>query len=245
MSSLWSIRAAALATAVAVVLTSRSVAQDAPASRLRAAMQAAITQNPEIASMEGRIEASRHRVAQSDALPDPEVELGLKDVPVSNPSLSRDDFTMEMIAARQRFPGSGKRGADERAARAELEGMEAGHARHVVEIAADVADAFFRLAELDRRIAIARETRSRLSDAVTASRQRYEVGKGIQADVLRADLEKTALDDRLASLAAARRSEAARFNALQNLPAEAPVEPIELAAEVEAQVTTRPVGVSG
>ena len=47
MSSLWSIRAAALATAVTVVLTSRSVAQDAPASRLRAAMQAAITQNPD------------------------------------------------------------------------------------------------------------------------------------------------------------------------------------------------------
>ena len=214
-------------------------------ARLTDAIARATAQNPDVVSMEARITASRHRVAQSDALPDPEVELGLKDVPVSNPSLSRDDFTMEMIAARQRFPGSGKRGADERAARAELEGMEAGHARHVVEIAADVADAFFRLAELDRRIAIARETRSRLSDAVTASRQRYEVGKGIQADVLRADLEKTALDDRLASLAAARRSEAARFNALQNLPAEAPVEPVELAAEVEARLVNRPVGVSG
>src|SRR5215470_8072070 len=164
MSSLWSIRAAALATAVTVVLTSRSVAQDAPASRLRAAIRTAITQNPEIASMEARIEASRHRVAQADALPDPELEIGLKDVPVSNPSLTRDDFTMEMIAARQRFPASGKLRTDEQAARAELEGMEAEHSRHVVEIAADVADSFFRLGELDRRIAIARETRSRLSD---------------------------------------------------------------------------------
>src|SRR5262249_26171365 len=159
-------------------------------SRLQAAIRAAVTQNPEVASMEARIEASRHRVAQSDALPDPEVELGLKDVPVSNPSLSRDDFTMEMIAARQRFPGSGKRETQERTARAELEVMQAEHVRHVIEIAADVADSFFRLGELDRRIAIARETRARLSDAVTASRERYEVGKGIQADVLRANLEK-------------------------------------------------------
>ena len=213
--------------------------------RLTDAIARATAQNPDVVSMEARIAASRHRVAQSNALPDPELEIGLKDVPVSNPSLTRDDFTMEMIAARQRFPASGKLRTDERAARAELEGMEAEHSRHVVEIAADVADSFFRLGELDRRIAIAQETRSRLSDAVTASRQRYEVGKGIQADVLRANLEKTALDDRLASLAAARRSEAARFNALQNLPAEAPVAPIELAAEVEAQVTTRPVGVSG
>jgi outer membrane protein TolC len=242
MSSLWSIRAAALATAVTVVLTSRSAAQDVPASRLRAAIQAAIAQNPEVASMEARIEASRQRVLQADALPDPELELGFKDVPVSNPSLTRDDFTMEMIAARQRFPGSGKRDNEERVAQAELEGMRADHTRHVLEIAADVADSFFRLGELDRRIAIAHETRSRLSDAVTAARERYQVGKGIQADVLRANLEKTALDDRLASLGAARRSEAARFNALQNLPADAPVEPIELPAEVEARLTTRPVG---
>jgi outer membrane protein TolC len=195
--------------------------------------------------MEARIEASRHRVIQSDALPDPELELGLKDVPVSNPSLSRDDFTMEMIAARQRFPGSGKLGAQERVAEAELEGMRAEHVRHVIETAADVADSFLRLGELDRRIAIARETRSRLSDAVTASRERYQVGKGVQADVLRANLEKTALDDRIGLLAAARRSESARFNALQNLPAEAPVEPVELAADVEAELTKRPVGVSG
>jgi len=154
--------------------------------------------------------------------------------------LSRDDFTMEMIAARQRFPGSGKLQTEERAARAELEGLEAEHALHVVEIAADVADSYFRLAELDRRIAIAKETRQRLSDAAAAARERYQVGKGLQADVLRANLEKTALDDRLASLTAARRSEAARFNALQNLPADTLVASVEI-PDTEA-LTKHPLG---
>ena len=96
--------------------------------------------------------------------------------------------------------------------------MEAEHSRHVAEVAADVADSFFRLAALDRRIAIARETSQRLADAVAAARERYRVGKGAQADVLRADLERTALEDRLASLSGERRSEAARFNSLQDLP---------------------------
>ena len=243
MLSLSRIRVAFLGAAV--IVPHALTAQASPEPRLQAAIRLAVAQNPEVASMEARIEASRHRVAQSNALPDPELELGLKDVPVSSPSLTRDDFTMEMIAARQRFPGSGKRETAERAAQADLEVMQAEHARHVIEMAADVADSFFRLGELDRRIAIAQETRLRLSDAVTASRERYQVGKGIQADVLRANLEKTALDDRLASLVAARRSEAARFNALQNLPAEAPVEPVELAADVEAKLTKHPVGMSG
>src|SRR5262249_1339277 len=193
------------------------------ADRLKAAIEKVVARNPEIAAMEARISAAKHRVTQATALPDPEIEVGLKDVPVSNPSLTRDDFTMEMIAARQRIPAAGKLSAEERAGKAEVESIEAEHARHVVEVAADVADSFFRLAALDSKIAIARRTERRLSDAVVSARERYRVGKGAQADVLRANLEKTALEDRLAGLAAERRSEAARWNALQDLPAGAPV----------------------
>ena len=63
------------------------------------------------AAMESRIEASRQRVLQSDAFPDPEVEVGIRDLPVSSPSLTRDDMTMEMVSARQTIPGAGKRAA--------------------------------------------------------------------------------------------------------------------------------------
>ena len=55
-------------------------------ARLTDAIARAIAQNPEVVSMEARIEASHQRVLQANALPDPEVELGFKDVPVSNPS---------------------------------------------------------------------------------------------------------------------------------------------------------------
>ncbi len=208
---------------------------------LQGAIERATSQNPDVVSMEARIEASRQRVAQSTALPDPEIEIGIKDIPPSSLSLSRDDFTMEMIAARQRFPAFGRLAAEKRGAQAELEGALAGHERHVVEIAADVADSFFRLAELDRRIAILGQTQQRLSDAVASARERYRVGKGAQADVLRADLEKTALQDRLASLRASRRAEAARWNSLQNLPASAGVSPIDLDADLETRLLARPI----
>jgi cobalt-zinc-cadmium efflux system outer membrane protein len=209
--------------------------------RLEKAMARAVVENPEITAMEARIGAARHRVAQATALPDPEIEVGLKDLPVSNPSLSRDDFTMEMFAARQRLPAAGKLSAEKRSAQAELESMEAEHLRHVVEVAADVADSFCRLAALDRKTAIARETRHRLSDAVASARERYRVGKGAQADVLRADLEKTTLEDRLASLAGERRSEAARWNALQNLAAGADVPPFAIELDLESRIAARPV----
>ena len=220
-------------------------AQSAPApewrARLREAVRRAASQNPELTAMESRIEASRRRVPQAAVLPDPEIEFGIKDIPPANPSFSRDDFTMEMVAARQRFPGFGKRALEVRSAQAEFESMQAEHARHVAEIAAEVADSFFHLAELDRRIAVAGKTYRRLSDAVVSARERYRVGKGAQADVLRADLEKTALEDRLASLKAARRSEAARWNALQNLPADLAVAGVEIAPDIESWIAPTPV----
>jgi len=220
------------------------VAAQAPEAwpgRLRAAMTRAVSENPDVISMEARIQATQRRVSQATALPDPEIEVGLRDVPIAHPSLTRDEMTMEMLEARQRFPGAGKLRADERAAEADVRAARAEHVRHVVEIAADVADSFFHLAELDSRIGILEETRGRLSDAAISARERYRVGKGAQADVLRADLEKTALDDRLASLKSARRTEASRFNALQNLPAGSPVPKVEIPAGAESQMAMRPL----
>ena len=194
--------------------------------RLREAISRAVSQNPELAAMENRIEASRRRVLQADTLPDPEIEVGLKDVPVANPSLSRDDFTMEMVAARQTFPGLGKRETRRASAQAAADSAALSHAVHSVEVAADVADAFFLLAELDRRQAILEQSQERLRRAASSATERYKVGKGAQADVLRANLETTALEDRLLSLKSDRHAAAARFNALQNLPASDPVPPI-------------------
>src|SRR6476659_5380709 len=85
-------------------------------SRLGEAIGRAAARNPELTAMESRIDASRHRVPQAAVLPDPEVEVGIRDIPPSSFSFSRDDFTMETVSARQRFPGAGKRAAARRVA---------------------------------------------------------------------------------------------------------------------------------
>jgi len=195
-------------------------------ARLAEAIRRATAQNPRVRQADARTEAARRRVAQAGALPDPEVEVGLKDVPVRDPSLSREDFTMSMITGRQSLPGRGKRSAQRAAALAGVEGAAALRNREVVEIAADTADAFFQLAESDSSLAILAEAGRRLENAASAALELYKVGKGGQSDVLQANLEKTSLDEKLSTLRAERRAQAARFNALQGLPAGTPVPPI-------------------
>jgi cobalt-zinc-cadmium efflux system outer membrane protein len=218
--------------ALLILMVAGGAAQAAPAGNppetewrtlLAAAIRRATAQNPRVREAEARVEAARHRVPQAAVLPDPEIELGLKDMPVRNPSLSRDDFTMEMLTGRQRLPGRGKRSAQLAAAQSGVEGAAAMRAREVVEIAADTADAFFQLAATDRGLAILEESRRRLEDAAASATELYKVGRAGQSDVLQASLEKTSLDEQLSSLRAERRAQAARFNALQGLPAGAPV----------------------
>jgi outer membrane protein, heavy metal efflux system len=195
-------------------------------SRLAAAIQQAVAANPDLSAMEARIEASRQRVLQSDAFPDPEVEVGIKDLPVASPSLTRDDFTMEMVSARQRLPGAGKRAARRASAEAASTNALALHEVHAAEIAAEVADVFFAIADLDRRLEILDRSRERLKTTAASATERYRVGKGTQSDVLRANLQTTALEERFIALKSERRVLSARFNSLQKLPVAEPVPPI-------------------
>jgi outer membrane protein TolC len=225
---------------VLLVIAAPALAQGEPdwpdsgwRERLAETIRRATAENPRVREATARTEAARLRVSQTLELPDPEIEIGLKDLPVRNPSLTRDDFTMEMVTGRQRLPGRGKRAAQRAMAQAGVEGAAAMQAREVVEIAADTADAFFQLAATDRSLAILEESRQRLEDAAASATELYKVGKAGQSDVLQASLEKTSLEEQLSTLRAERRAQAARLNALQGLPAGAsipPVGPVELSS---------------
>jgi cobalt-zinc-cadmium efflux system outer membrane protein len=214
-------------SALLIALAAQAPPADPPDNPWRETLTAAVRRatagNPRVLAAEARAEAARRRGNQAAELPDPEVELGLKDAPVVHPSLTRDDFTMEMVTGRQRLPARGKRAAERAAARADVEGAVAMRQREAVEVAADVADAFFQLAAIDRGLALLEEARHRLEDAAAAATELYKVGKAGQGDVLQSSLETTSLDEQLSSLRAERRAQAARFNTLQGLPAAAPV----------------------
>jgi outer membrane protein TolC len=218
--------------AVALILflaAAFSIAEEADwKTRLAVAIERAVAHNPSIAEQESRIEASRQRVGQATALPDPEVELGVQDVQISPLSFTSSDFTMAKITARQRIPAAGKRPAQEKSAEAELAAAAALHLDHAIRLAAEVADTFFALAEADARTRLIEVSRDRLERVASDAAERYRVGRGAQADVLRANLDVTAAQQRLVGLHGLRRMLEARFNALQALSPGTSVEPFEV-----------------
>jgi outer membrane protein TolC len=217
---------------IAALAASPLLAQEADwKSRLEQAVSRAVRQNPSISEMEAQVEAARHRVGQAGALPDTEVEIGVQDVPPSDFSFTRDDFTMSKVTARQAFPAAGKRPARTRAAGAALDSVSALHREHVARLAAEVAAAFFAVADLDARAAILERTRERLEGVLASATERYRVGKTGQTDALSASLEVTSAGERLAGVRGERRMRVAQWNALLALPPQTPLAPVPIPDE--------------
>src|SRR5688572_6107569 len=68
-----------------------------------------------------RARAARSRIAPAGARPDPMLMAGVRNVPLSSPSLSRDEMTMSMAGVSQTIPYRGKRPLRTRVARAEAD----------------------------------------------------------------------------------------------------------------------------
>jgi outer membrane protein, heavy metal efflux system len=189
-------------------------------ARLAEAIRTATSANPELARMDAEILAANARLRQAGTLPDPELSFGAMNVPVNNFSFTEEDMTMKTIGLSQELPPAGSRDASRAAAKAGAEAIAREHMHHVDEVAARTAQAFFDLAALDAKLGIARETRALLDDDARAAEERYRVGRGAQADVLRSSLEKTRLLREIVAMEGERRAAQAAFNALLARPAD-------------------------
>jgi outer membrane protein, heavy metal efflux system len=205
-------------------------------SRLVELVQAVVARSPDLRAMELEVEAARHRVPQVDALPEPELELGLRDLPIHDPSFRRDDFTMETVTLRQALPARGERGVRRAVAAADADGAVAEHRGHLLGVISEAADSFFALAGIDHRLAILRDSRLRLENAAAAATERFRVGQGSQADVLRASLELTRLDETRLTLEAERSAGEARLNALLGRTTGTPIAEVAPPEDLDVQL---------
>src|SRR5512135_2322584 len=135
--------------------------QRADTLRLADAIAAARAANPALRSARLEADAAAARVSQAGALPDPQLQLGLDNRPVSGFG-TMDPMTMNTVQLTQTVPWPGKRGfAEERARRlAEAGKLDADAAE--LDLVARVKSAYYRLAFEDRALAVMDGTRELL-----------------------------------------------------------------------------------
>jgi outer membrane protein TolC len=185
----------------------------------------ALQKNPGVQSTLHAVEVQRRRVPQAKTLPDPMVSIGWAgnitpfSVQHGDPSSYRGITVMQQLL----YPGKLKlRGkiASREADAAELD-YEAARRRVTAEVKAAYYDYWF----YDKAIQTTQRNRGLLEKLSQISESRYRVGKGIQQDILRAQVEISLLMQRLTMLEQQRRTAQVRLNTLLAHDPDVPLAP--------------------
>lgn len=186
----------------------------------------ALDNNPSLQAAAQRALASEKMISQAGALPDPQLTLGLMNLPVNSFAFNQEPMTGKIISLMQMFPFPGKLGLAEDMA--EFEASAVGHQQEELrnQIVQMVKQAYYDLYAVDRALETVEKNKALMEQFVRVAETKYVTGSGIQQDVLRAQVELSQLEDDLIMWGQKRVGVTARLNALLNRPPSSPIEKI-------------------
>lgn len=198
-------------------------AQEAPEPVRDAIVAEALEKSPEYARARSAAEAERQREPQVSALPDPTLSLGIQNDGFQSIQIGKMETSYWQVMVTQPFPWPGKRGARERAARAQTSVLEAQLDRIRLTVTAEVERAYVDLLLVREQLALQRRLEALWREAEAIARTRYEVGGGTQSDLVRAQLERSRLQQRRIALETSERTAVQGLNRLRVHPLDEPI----------------------
>ncbi len=197
------------------------------ALRLPDLIEEGLANNPGIRAGNSRAEAATHKIPRAGALPDPTLAVAAMNLPLDSFVFDQEPMTGKQLQARQMIPFPGKLALRTEVARkgarvADLQVTEAEN-----RLRRDISLTFFDLYYIDEAISTIRKNQALLREFVKVAEQKYAVGKGLQQDVLKAQVELSLMAERLINLHQRREGLEAKLNRLLNRPPTAPVGHVE------------------
>ena len=192
----------------------------------------ALTQNPELKADEARWDAFVQKARQAGSLEDPMLMLRVQNLLIPYPlEFDRDVMTAKVIGVSQTVPYFGKRDLQREVARQEAEASRWVVEERKIELTRMIKETWYQLLFLDRSLAIVDKNIGVLDDLNRLSETLYGVGQGQQQDVLKAQVERSKMEEMRISLGQRRRSLEITLNTLCFRPADTkiiPASPLEL-----------------
>lgn len=210
--------------------SARIAQQPAPASdaragdvRLEQLIEQALENNPEIKSMQRRYDMMRARIPQAKALDHPELSVGYMGN-IAPFYVQRDDPSSgRSISITQDLPFPGKRSLKGKVAGSDADAEWWSFEQTRRNVIAEVKDAYFDLYYLNKGLTVVTKTKTLLEQFTKIAEARYAVGKGIQQDVLKAQVELSKLFEQQTLLEQRKQTTEARLNSLLYRESDSPL----------------------
>jgi len=174
--------------------------------------QEVLRSNPELAALQNKWEASRHRIISMSSLEDPELGVEFEGIPTD--SIDPGKFQDIEWSFSQKWPFPGKLSlkrkiAEEEARKAYYEFLE--KRRNLLALTKQTYADYVLKAEI---LILLRKNKIFLSQVEKTTRQKYEVGKVSQQDLLFAQVEQERLQSEISNTSQEMQTAAAQLNVL-------------------------------
>lgn len=176
----------------------------------------ALHNNPEIKAYKEKREASIAKIPQSGSWNDPQLSFNIVNIPLTSFDFGLEPMTGKQIFLMQQIPFPGRTSLKEKAAVEDENITGELLTEKKNEVIRNVKNAYFNLYLTDKSIEITEKNKSLLDSFIKIVQGKYEVGKGLQQDVLKSQVEYSKLMEKLISLRQRRGTMAARINTLLN-----------------------------
>ncbi len=188
-------------------------------------VKVALAQNPAIKSAAERYQAQQARVPQARSLPDPTVSGGWMGNITPFSVQHGDPSSYRGLTVAEHFPYPGKLKLQGQIADRSTEAAWWQYEQTRRQVTADVKVAYYEYFYDTKAIEITEKDKDLLQKLASIAEALYRVGKGMQQDVLRAQIEVSRIDQKLIVLRQQEDTARVRLNTLLYRDSEAPLPP--------------------
>ncbi len=153
------------------------------------AVKTVIQHNPSLAALVARHKAALNIPSQAGSLPDPVLSFGALNLPVDTFDLEQEPMTQMQVKLTQKIPFPGKLSAKALAEKHEADALGYQVSEMRLRLSAAAQGLWWDIYYLEKALAIVQKNRRLIQKLLESARARYEVGKGMQQDVLLAQVE--------------------------------------------------------
>ena len=191
---------------------------------LQVLIEQALENNPEIKAMQRRFDMMRARIPQAKSLDEPMLSVGYMGNLAPFTLQTDDPSSGRAISISQDLPFPGKRSLRGKVANSEADAEWWAFEQTRRNVVAEVKDAYFDLYYLSKALGVVTKTKVLLEQFTKIAEVRYSVGKGIQQDVLKAQVEFSKLLEQQTLLEQRKSIAETRLNSLLYRVPESPLE---------------------
>lgn len=189
------------------------------------AIALALARAPMLQAWQARVEAARQDAGRAGQLPDPELMLGIDNLPITGPdalSFRADEMTQKRIGLRQVVPARAKRAAARTLAARRVDEALAGGTAQAIDVRRATAQAWIDAWAAARELRALGLLREEAMLAAKLATVRVSTGAGSPSDALATQAEIIELDNRIAGVEAERDAalaDLARWTGVEIAPA--------------------------